>query len=1112
VYWRDFLHRIVALNPSTKRAILMRMNIVSILLFLVILQAGARSAAQPQITLHKTEISLGQLFEEIRLQTGFNVLYSARKINDSRKLTVNLVNAPLKEALDRSLQGLSLTYVIKEKTILIRPRAKVLANLSPASVSATGVRQPIEVKGRITDTLGQPLEKASVRVKGTTIATMTDADGRFTLPNLEKGSVLEIAFVGFTTREIRVDQDTFLTIKLSPQENLNEVIIVAYGKQTRADLTGSIASIKGDQVTLQAVPNPLQALAGVAPGIEVLQNSGQPGSPVSIRIRGSNSLLGSNDPLYVIDGFPISGSLENINANDIQSIEVLKDASATAIYGSRGANGVVMVSTKRGQANQPRVEYNAYYGLQSAYKQIGMLNAKEFATLANLRAQNDNETPYFTAAQIAAFGKGTDWQDAIFRTGPMQNHSLMISGGSEKTTFSISGNVMDQEGIILNSYFNQMQLRNTIDHNLFKGWKFSLNSILNRTRTNILRSDNSSRGNGVLSGALVAPPTLDIYNADGTYTNIRAYAFSPDIAINPVLNAVERMDMTTKNSLLGNAILEGSLTRDLVLRSSLGVEYANYRGDFYSPTLIHLTATGEGSIRNTEIVNVVNENTLTYSKRIGTDHSINVLGGITSQQTMEQGFLAKATGFQTDLLDNLNLQAGSSPGTPESYKTKYAILSGLGRINYSYKGRYLFTASIRADGSSRFGRENKWGYFPSAAVAWRVSEEDFWSNLHHTISDFKLRASWGKTGNTSVAPYQSLATIGSLPTVFGNSLYVGFGPGGNQPNPALKWETTNQIDAGFDLGLLNNRFTLTFDYYQKKTNDLLTSTPVALSTGYITMSRNIGSVQNRGIDAALNGKLLKGTLKWDMGINLSINRNRVLSLAGGADIFGQTIGLPISLPVNLVREGYPVGVFFGYVENGLTATGDINFVDQDKNGVINTLDRTIIGDPNPDYILGLNTSLSYKNFSLSMVVNSVQGNDIFNFNASNLADGFSFGINQIKDVLGNYWVKENPNPNARYPRISKNTRYLVSDRFVEDGSYIRLRNVQLAYTLKGIKINNFSLEQSQIYVSAQNLLTFTNYSFYSPEVNTIGAGISRGVDQFGYPDARTFLFGVRLKF
>ncbi|GAA4785921.1 TonB-dependent receptor [Olivibacter ginsenosidimutans] len=959
---------------------------------------------------------------------------------------------------------------------------------------------------------GTPLIGVSVRVSGTSIGTSTNAAGHFQI-SARKGATLVFSYIGYISQDTLVGDSAVINIHLAADNALDEVVVVGYGTQRRSELTGSVSTVKGEQISAQAVRSPLQALSGVTPGVEVLQNSGQPGAALSVRVRGGNSLLGSNEPLYVIDGFPISGSLEQLNPNDILSLDVLKDASATAIYGSRGANGVVMITTKKGSATGTKIEYNAYYGWQSVYKKLDLLSAHDYAVLANERAANDGEIPYFTDDEIASFGEGTDWQDEIFSTQPIQNHSLLIAGGNEKTKFSISGNYLNQDGIILNSYYKQLQLRNTIDHELFKGWNVSLNTIINQGKSNILKSDNTERGSGVLSGALVAPPTLDVYNEDGTYSNIKAYAFSPDIAENPVMTALERTDLTTKKSLLTNGALTGNITKDLVFRSAVGLEYQNNRGDYYSPRMFQVSATGDATLSYGEVLNVVNENTLTYTKQLNDDHQIKVLAGLTNQKTTEQGVTTGATGFALDVLEDLALQTGNTPKTPTSFRTEYSVLSYLGRINYAYKDKLLLTASMRADGSSRFGKSNKWGYFPSVAAAWRISSEEFWNNLSETVNDFKLRASWGKTGNTSVLPYQSLNILTGLPVVFDDNIAVGYAPSNLQPNPELKWETTSQYDLGIDVGLWNGRMNLVADYYYKKTNDLLTSSPVPLSTGYLTQAMNVGSVENKGFEASLSGAIIEKTdFSWNMGINLSINRNKVLSLKDGADIFGTTLGLPVGLPVSLVREGYPVGVFYGYLEDGLTADGAINFVDLDQSGSITATDRTIIGDPNPDYTIGLNSTVSYKNFSLSFLINSVQGNDIFNYTYTNIADGFSFGINQIQDVMGNYWTAENPNQQATYPKISKNTKYLASDRYVYDGSYIRMKNIQLAYTFKNLKINTLSLANSQVYISAQNLFTITDYPNYSPEVNTVGGGISRGIDQYGYPDARTFLVGVRLKF
>ena len=653
------------------------------------------------------------------------------------------------------------------------------------------------------------------------------------------------------------------------------------------------------------------------------------------------------------------------------------------------------------------------------------MDAHDYAILANERAANDGETPYFTDAQIASFGKGTDWQSEIFKTSPIQNHSLLLAGGNDKTKFAISGGYLNQDGIILNSFYKQLLLRIGLDHELFKGWKITSNTIVGQAKSNILKSDNTERGSGVLSGALIAPPTIGVYKPDGGYTNIRAYAFSPDIAENPVMTALERTNTTTKKNLLTNAALTGNILDNLVLYSSAGVEYQNSRLDFYSPSLFQVSATGDASLTYSEVMNIINENTLTYTKSIGNGHEIKVMGGLTNQKTINQGLTAGATGFSLDLLEDYSLQSGNTPRVPQSSRTEYSILSWLGRVNYSYKDKYLLTASIRADGSSRFGKENKWGYFPSVAAAWRISGEEFWDNLAYSVNDFKLRASWGKTGSTSIAPYQSQAILAGVSTVFDDKVVGGYAPSGIQPNPGLKWETTTQYNIGIDLGLWKNRLSIVADYYYKRTDDLLTSTPLPLSNGYISVPKNVGSIENKGFEAAINSRIIDNrNVKWELGVNLSANRNKVLSLANDADIFGATLGLPVGIPVNIVRVGQPVGAFYGYIEDGLTENGAINFVDQDHSGSITATDRTIIGNPNPNYILGLTSSVSYKNFTLSFLLSSMQGNDIFNFTYTNIADGFSFGINQIQDVMGNYWTASNPKPNAKYPKSAR-TRYLL---------------------------------------------------------------------------------------
>ncbi|PXX25732.1 TonB-dependent receptor [Arenibacter sp. ARW7G5Y1] len=1095
-----------ALYPN----ISLKMKLTTLFLIIALFRVQANTYSQvAKITLDLDSVGLMTVFEEIEAGSEYKFLGNQDVIDRDRVVSVHVKKERIHKVLTDLFSGTNISFRILDRQIILKNEPNLQTQFGPMPKIDKIAKPQLTVSGTIVDNNGTPLSGANVVEKGTVNGVTADFDGQFEIELSSANPELVVSYLGFATKEILVNGQTNMTITLQESAaGLEEVVVVGYGQVRKSDLTGSVASIKGEAVSLQAVGNPVQALSGVATGVQILQNSGQPGSGLSVLIRGGNSLLGGNNPLYVVDGFPIIGDLSSINPNDILSIEILKDASSTAIYGARGANGVVIVSTKKGKEGKTSIEYNGYTGFQKVNNTIDMLNAKEFATLANVRASNDNIAPYFTNAEIASFENGTNWQDEIFQNAVIQNHSITVSGGNDKTVFNVSGNYFNQEGIIINSGYEYLQLRSSLEHKINSKWKVSFNNILSRKKNNNIFSNNTERGAGVLSGALISPPTVSVFNSDGEYSNVRPYAFSPDIVENPVAMALERKQLSRENALLLNIIAEGKITKDLVLYSSIGVQYENTRGDNYSPSIFQPSATGSASISYREFTDIVNENLLTYSKEINNDHDLKVMGGITSQKTSNQSLSASSTGFLSDILENNSIQAGSSPGTPISASSEYSILSGLGRLNYGYKGKYLLTTSIRADGSSVFGKANKWGYFPSAALAWRVSEENFLKE-NDLIGNLKLRASWGKTGNTAVSPYQSLSILSSSQTVFDDNINIGYAPGSSMPNPNLKWETTAQTDFGVDFGLFRNRFQVTFDYYYKKTEDLLASIPVILSSGYTSQTTNLGSMENRGFEVSLDSRVLEGDFSWDLGVNFSSNRNKVLSLPEGGDIFG--VGLGNALPaMSLVREGHPVGVFYGLVEDGLTDDGLINYVDTDVNGTINSLDRQIIGDPNPDFIFGINSNMSYKNFGLTVLVSGSQGNDILNYNLSNVADGFSFGINQIRDVLGNYWTAENPDPNAKYPKISSNTRYQGSDRFIEDGSYVQIKNVRLSYTLKGDTFKSLPIHNSQIFVNIQNLATFTNYSFYSPTLNTHGGGISKGIDQFGYPDTRTFMLGVRI--
>ena len=1004
--------------------ILRIMKLTTFLFFFTVVQvlASGTYSQDTKLTLGLGETTVGHILSEIENQSEFYFLFNQKLIDVDRKVNVQVDNKDINESLAQVFSGTDVEYIITDRQIVLS-RGDYLAEVKTKL-------QPLTITGTVTDENGEPLPGLTIVVKGTTKGAVTDLEGKYTIEVDDPSALLVFSYVGYLTQEISVGNQTTINVNMETDVfGLEEVVVIGYGTVKKSDLTGSVGVVMGEAVNSQVVQNPLMALTGVTAGIQVSQQSGEPGSSFYVRIRGANSIAGGNDPLYVLDGFPITGNLDNINPNDIESMNVLKDASATAIYGSRGANGVILVTTKQGVAGKTRVEYDGYYGVQNVTKKIDMLNAKEFATLANVRAANDGEAPFFSESEIASFGEGTFWQDEVFQTAPIQNHSLMVSGGNIRTRFNVSANYFDQQGIIRKSYYNRYQLKVDVDHKISANWKISVHNILSRTKKNGLTSDNVTRGAGVLSSALVSPPTKTVYDDLGNYSDVSSYPFSPDILDNCLLllNAIK--DQNTKHSNLSNLSVEGTFLKDLTFKTSLGIEYYINRHDYYSSTEYTTFYNGNATIDYRDFMNILSENTLTYLKEIGGNHILTVLGGITAQKTINQTVYAGSNDYITDAFENYNLEAGSSVKTPTSGYTDYSILSYLGRINYAYKDKYLLTASIRADGSSRFGKNNKWGYFPSAAIAWRVSKELFWPQSD-VVNDFKIRASMGTTGNTAVSAYQSLSLLSYVPVVFDDNTYTSFAPGSVKPNPDLKWESTRQWDIGIDMGLLSNRLTFVFDYYHKVTSDLLASVPLPTSSGFSTTTSNIGSIENKGFEMSANYKLFKGSFSWDIGANISFNRNKVLTLSQGADVYGGVVTNSVTLR-SLAREGYPMGVFYGYKEDGLTEEGDIKFVDTDNNGEINALDRVIIGDPNPDFIFGINSFLSYKNFGLTLLITGVQGNDIFNANLSNVADCFTFGLNQIRDVLGNYWTEENPDPHAKYPRVSQYTRYSNgSDRYI----------------------------------------------------------------------------------
>ncbi len=975
--------------------------------------------------------------------------------------------------------------------------------------------QNITLKGSVKAASGEPVPGTTVIVKGTTIGTTTDANGNYTLGNVPQNSVLLFSFVGMKTQEIEVKGKGKIDVRMEDENfGLEEVVAIGYGTMKKSDLTGSVASVKGS--TLAEVPGATAALAlqGRSAGVVVQQNTGAPGAAIQIRIRGNNSIMGSNEPLWVVDGFPVS-SANMVNLSDIETIDVLKDASATAIFGSRGANGVVIVTTKHGKVGKTKVTYEGSYSIQKLRKKFDMCNAKEYMELMNIQQSNDFGTKYFSQQEIDNAGEGTDWQDLVYRDAPVQDHALNISGGNEKTKFSIGASYFDQKGIIRNSGYNRISLRSSIDHQISKIFSVSFNTILSKSTNDDKDNVGGLRGNNLLQASICAPSTVGPYYEDGTYRRLNEdYPFSATGFVNPVAYINEKNRKWFNNRVMSNLAFTIKPLEGLTIRTSGNVQNSEYRWDRYD-TSKYPNSSGSAGIEVSNALELTTNNTVTYEKQTGR-HSFSVMGGSTYEQYKYTPASVTGDGYINDVLETYDIGSASVLGVPSSNYTEWRILSFLGRANYSYDGKYLATVTFRNDGSSRYSEGYKWGQFPSAALAWKMSNEEFMKDIH-SISNLKLRAGYGVTGSTAIAAYSTINLLKSESAVLDKQLYSGFDPRDTYPGD-LKWETTAQTNFGIDLGLFDNKIQLVADYYIKNTSDLLNSVQLPPSAGYTTTIKNIGKMQNKGLEFQLDAYAFdRKNFKWNISSNISFNRNKVVELYGDQDIAGDWYSLTwMGDYINLIREGQPFGIFYGYKEAGYDANGKILYKNKAgesvlKSGLKNE-DRTYIGDPNPDFTYSINSRMTYKDFSLSFFIQGVQGNDIMCLSTGSTNYDYGWGLNTFKEVLYNHWTPETPN--AKYPKITSSNTYAVSDRFVYDGSYIRLKNIELAYSIPTTKMGIQWLQKGQVYVSGQNLLTITNYPWWDPDVNSRGgsSSVNQGIDHFSYPTAKGVMFGVRLEF
>lgn len=1010
--------------------------------------------------------------------------------------------------------------------------------------------QGLTVSGKVSGSDVGPLFGASVSVKGTGRGEVTDAEGNFSLTVSGPDAVLVFSYIGYKRQEIVVGNQTVINVTLTPSvEDLSEVVVIGYGQIEKSDITGSISSIKSEEIKAVPVTSFEQTLQGRASGVQVSQTSGQPGAPASIRIRGVSSISASNEPLYVIDGMLINSTdasasasegpkispLSAINPNDIESIEILKDASATAIYGSRGANGVVLITTKGGRAGISTIDFESYYGVQQVSNELDLLNASQFGAYINeSRLNAGQQAAYVNPSNL---GEGTDWQKEIFTTAPIQNYQLSFSGGSEQVQYALSGGLFDQEGIIMNTDFRRYSVRSKINAQLNDRLRVNSNISYANVKGTTANTGLQFIVPGVLGGALAMNPILPVYdpNEAGGYTfqNVIGGASTVIgyVAGNPVAELNDIDNLSTNSRVIGNVEAVLSLTEDLVFKTSIGIDATSSKDRNFQPSWLRAARPvgGIAQISTLEAFTWLNENTLTYDKRFDNDHYLNAVVGFTTQEFKNE-FVNNVAFGTSDQLGYHRLGIASDPQTPGNGESQWNMVSYLGRAQYSIQDKYLFTVTGRLDGSSKFAENNKYSFFPSGAVAWRISDEPFMSDVD-LFTDLKLKASVGVIGNQAIEPYASLPLVASYGQgVFNNGQdVVSYTSSQIQAynNPDLKWETTRTINAGFDAEFMDGRIYLSAEYYQKYTYDLLLSTPIPSTTGFELTLLNVGNVKNRGIDIELSSVNTSASspLQWSTSLNFSKYSNEVTTLATDEDVL---LGSGL-----ILREGQSIGTFYGYVFDGIfqsddeantspvfanqvsgagqARAGDRKYRDINNDGVINQDDRTIIGSALADFTLGINNNLSYKNFTLSFFLQGSFGNDMINLNRLFLED-MDGTHNVLEEAWVNRWTPSNPS--SEYPRALANRTTdvgTISSKFIEDASYLRMKNVTLGYDLPASLLQGWGLRSLRVYASATNLFTLTNYSGYDPEGSSYGTQTAYpGVDQGRYPLTKTYTFGLNL--
>lgn len=1095
------------------------------LIYLFVSAFSVISVQAQKITLKEDSISLKQAFKKLEAVSKYKIAYNDSQIDMSAIVTINQKDKDVLEVLSDLLKNTGHTYKINENYVIIIPKQK------------ESLQTKKQVSGIILDMTGEPVIGANVVEKGTSNGTITDIDGNFVL-EIGAESVLQVSFIGFNTQEVPTEGKTSFSIKLGENtQALDEVVVVGYGTMKKSDLTGAVSNVKAESLLSKPVVNVGQALSGKAAGVEIFENGGTTDGKVRVRIRGNNSINSSNEPLYVVDGVIGVSNINLLNPSEIESLEVLKDASATAIYGARGANGVIMITTKRGLKNEKaQISYDGYISIGKIARKLDLMNAEEWWENYNITMDNGQKydpvgymqgkykkvTPADLPNLFDANGNplyDTDWQDETYQTAINHSHQVSIRGGADKTLYSVHLGYLHKDALMRNGYLDRYTGRINLDSQLREWLKMGANMSFNYNKGN----DNYQFG-GVKRFVQEAIPLIPVKYPDGSWGSNRDF---PGAAQDTPSRYLEEMVNETSNTqTIADLYLDFKITKDLNFKTTFAVDASFKKRNYYAGKELVMSGKTEGGIATIDTEKQIywqNENYFNYNKEFNNKSRLNVMLGLSWQQRLAEMVSSTSQNFSDDFYQWHNLGAGTVTMPSESSDYGWSINSYFARVNYSLKERYLFTATGRYDGSSKFGKNNKYAFFPSFAFAWRASEESFLKSIHW-LNNLKVRTSIGETGNQEIGNYAFYQNLGTNNVIFNNAynsaLYrSSFG------NPDLKWEKTLQWDAGVDISVLNQRIDLSLDYYYKRTNDLLLNAPIPSSSGLNTVMRNIGSVQNQGFELTLNTHNIKtDDFNWTSSVLFNVNRNKILKLGkNDEDIYPEPRHPQGELLI--LRVGEPVGSLWGLRRLGTWGEdeaeeaakynrlpGDLKYEDLNNDGVINSEDNTIIGCTSPDWTMTVSNTFIYRNIDFSFDIRFVFGNDVVNCVTHTAEDrsGVAGGFKSCLDA----WTPSNQNTMIAQRRPMKSYYDSYPDsHWMQDGSFVRGQNFVLGYTFSKSLLKKIKIQDLRIYASAQNLFCITKYKGYDPEVTSYeDAAFGQGLDTFSEPKARTFTFGLNVKF